>query len=59
MNDRVQENLEIRRGPHGAFVPGLTAVPVSDAEEVMTILAKVRQSNGPPRFEIIHAHLRM
>ena len=36
----AQENLEIRRGPRGAFVPGLTTVPVTHAEEVMSVLAK-------------------
>eukprot|EP01050_Picozoa_sp_SAG11_P001674 SAG11_NODE_75_length_18024_cov_5.885356_21_plen_351_part_00 len=34
-----QENLDIRRGPQGAFVPGLTSVPVTNVEEVMSVLA--------------------
>jgi kinesin family protein C2/C3 len=35
-----QENLEIRRGPRGAFVPGLIAVPVAAADDVMKVLAE-------------------
>lgn len=34
----VSDNLEIRRGPQGVFVPGLTEVPVSSAEHVMEVL---------------------
>ena len=32
-----QELLEIRRGPQGVFIPGLSTVPVKSAEEVMEV----------------------
>ena len=36
----ASQGLEIRRGPQGIFVPGLTSVPVSGAAEVMEVLSK-------------------
>ena len=38
-----QESLDIRRGPQGIFIPGLSTVPVASADEVMQVL---QQGNG-------------
>ena len=38
-----RQNLEIRRGPQGVFVPGLTEVPVRSAEHVIEVLVHGNQ----------------
>ena len=40
LSDKQGQNLEIRRGPQGVFVPGLTSFAVQSADEVIEILAK-------------------
>ena len=37
VDKKNQELLEIRRGPQGVFIPGLSTVPVKSAEEVMEV----------------------
>ena len=42
----ASDSLEIRRGPQGVFVPGLTEVPVQTADNVMEVLVHGNQQRS-------------